>query len=125
MSKPKILEIEEKSVGTILYESDEGTSGDVTCSNLTKYKYIEILFKVNGSQKSIKVEISNGAQILLDGIDFWEEKLWFYTKVLQISGNKLIKVRQETYNFLDSTTWAPFGNSTSNDITIKKVIGYM
>lgn len=110
--------------GTVLYENETGTTGDIALSEkLSNYKYIKVFWKVGDNNKSEEVLVTLNKNINLSLIDFIDSKIWIHTKTMKMEDTKLTVKRYKEYSILDSSQWNPYGSS-SNSIAIVKVVGY-
>lgn len=123
MSEPLILKLK----GTVLYENETGTNGDVTLNdNIKNYKYIEIFYQVQKdgvAVKSEKVNVNLDNYVNLSLTDYINPYMWFHTKTMQMTETQLKVIRYKEYRFKDSTDWSPYGSEVDL-ILITKVVGY-
>lgn len=111
------LKVDGKNIlGTILYENETGTIGDITLNdNITNYKYIEI-YGYRGNRGVYAKARSNVPYILLNHQRIVNDLLYSYVKEFAINDN-ILKVEYSRFIF---------GESASSDdaIYVTQVIGY-
>ena len=118
MSKPKILEMQ----GTILYEDETGTTGNVTLSDsVANYDYIEIQCrKPDFIYSSGKLYNVNGKTISLNASYTTATHMYIYAKTITIN-EKQINVVRTNLTYLNQS-----GNALATDDSnfITRVVGY-
>lgn len=125
MSKPLILELKEKLEGTILYEDETGTNGNITFNKqIQEGDLIEIIYsrrRVDGTsviKATGKLPFSNGMEVDLD--------INYYSNAdNQQSISKAININKTGITVLGENSWSnvnPFG--FTNVIYILKVKKY-
>ncbi len=103
--------------------AEGSANGNVTLNdNASNYKYIDIMYAVDNLYKTVRVYAPNSKSAVLDIFDF-DNAIIMYTKTITISGTSVVVNRYKKYTIKDSTSWIPYGAS-SNDIYIKKIVGY-
>lgn len=119
-----INELKEEEDGTVLFEKEVGSTGDIALNdNLSNYKYIKVFWKVGDNNKSEEVLVTLDKNINLSLIDYIDGKIWLHTKTMTMEDTKLTVKRYKEYSITDSSQWTPYGSST-NSIAIVKVVGY-
>ena len=119
----------DKATPIVLYESSEGTTGDVTLSDdIANYDYLEIFYTDNqntlsGSQKVIPI---NGKSFLLTFVNNYKTASnvlynYLYIKKMTANNNILTKTL-ETYLQISGTTINSLVEA--NYVHITKVLGY-
>lgn len=111
-----------KMIGTVLYENEQGTTGNITLNDsVVNYDYIEIQCKrgefIYGSTKLSNV---NGKTISLGTNYCTSTQMYVYSKVISISGNVITAIRDKL-GYFDSN-----GVTFTEDDShyIKEVVGY-
>lgn len=115
--------LNKKLVGTVLYEDEAGTTGNITLSDsVANYDYIEFQCKrgefVYGSGKLSNI---NGKTISLGTNYTTSTQMYVYSKVITVLGNIITAVRANLAYFSNSSS-ASFSSDDSHYIV--KVIGY-
>lgn len=119
-----INELKEEEDGTVLFEKEVGSTGDIALNdNLSNYKYFKVFWKVGDNNKSEEVLVTLDKNINLSLIDYIDGKIWLHTKTMTMEDTKLTVKRYKEYSITDSSQWTPYGSST-NSIAIVKVVGY-
>ena len=118
-----INKIEEKLVGTVLYENEEGTTGDITLSDsVANYDYIEFQCKRGEFiYCSGKLSNINGKTISLSTNYTTSSQMYVYSKVITVLENVITAVRANLAYFSNSSS-ASFSSDDSHYIV--KVVGY-
>lgn len=121
MSKPKILELEEKLNGDILYNNSSGTLADITfTNNITTYKRLMIEY-FDESSKSIRISnvpvVLNRLFTLMNFYEGTENNYLFVAKI-KLESNKLVWNSNLRY-FLNSGI-----HEIDRKMFISKITGY-
>lgn len=121
MSKPKILELEEKLNGDILYNNSSGTSANITfTNNITTYKRLMIEY-FDESSKSICISnvpvVLNRVFTLMNFYEGTDNNYLFVAKI-KLESNKLVWNSNLRY-FLNSGM-----PETNRKMFISKITGY-
>jgi hypothetical protein len=108
--------------GTVLYESENGTTGNVTLSDsAANYDYISIEGRrTSHAYPSQKFYKPNGKTITLSSTYALNNDIYLYTKVINISGTQ-ITVLSSKLGYFNSSSMAVVSD-TDNYIT--RVVGY-
>ena len=113
--------LNEKLVGTVLYEDEEGTTGNITLSDsAANYDYIDFYCKRSTHVYTVRTYNPNGNTVSLSTNYCDGTYMYLYTKVITISGNVLTVVRSNLGYFNNDSTHAT--SDDSNFIT--KIVGY-
>ncbi len=120
MSKPLNLVLKEKIIGDILYEDEEGTTGEVTLNkDITNYKELEIYAKYGTRYICEKMPTVEGARIVLEIVQRTGTGIVYLRfSECTLQSNKITRL-----NFSELLA----GNTTYEDtdiISIYKVVGY-
>lgn len=115
--------LNKKLLGTVLYEDEVGTTGDITLSDsVANYDYIEIQCKrgefVYGSGKLSNI---NGKTISLSTNYTTSSQMYVYSKVITVLENVITAVRANLAYFSNSSSTS-FSSDDSHYIV--RVIGY-
>ena len=115
--------LNKKLVGTVLYEDEAGTTGDITLSDsVANYDYIEFQCKrgefVYGSGKLLN---TNGKTISLSTNYTTSSQMYVYSKVITVLENVITAVRANLAYFSNSSSTS-FSSDESHYIV--RVIGY-
>ena len=112
----------EKIVGTVLYEDEEGTLGDITLNDSAEnYDYIEIYYKTNNRSGSIKVSDFNDKNLILPIIIASTTAMVVLTKEITILGSTITKKSECQFlrHYTEGSTY-----TETDSIYIYKVVGY-
>lgn len=125
MSKPKILELKEKIEkleGTVLYENEEGNTGNLTLNyNSQNYSYADIFYvTTTGRTGSVRVKDLSKA-ISLPIIVTSSSTFVVVCKVIKFEGTTVKKVSEHQYM---RNTASQDSFTTTDVIAITRIIGY-
>lgn len=114
--------VNNKFIGTVLYDNSTGTSGNVTLSDsVANYDYIEIqATRTLYAYSSGKLYNVNGKTITLTSTYTTDEHFYVYSKTMNVSGNTLTAVSSKMIYMNDSMT----RYQVDNDNRIIRVVGY-
>ena len=116
-----INKVDEKLIGTVLYENATGTIGNITLSDsAANYDYIDFYCKRSTHVYTVRTYNPNGNTVSLSTNYCDGTYMYLYTKVITISGNVLTVVRSNLGYFNNDSTHAT--SDDSNFIT--KIVGY-
>lgn len=109
--------------GTILYESNDGTSENITLTDdSNNYNFIDVsFFGNNGSTDITRVyDISKGVNLLTANCNSSGTKIWFQTETITFLNNQLVRGTQAEVLLQQGVSIVPY----STTIKIFKVVGY-
>lgn len=115
--------LNEKINGNILYESNDGTSENITLTDdSNNYNFIDVsFFGNNGSTDITRVyDISKGVNLLTSNCNSSGTKIWFQTETITFLNNQLVRGTQAEVLLQQGVSIAPY----STTIKIFKVVGY-
>lgn len=115
--------LNEKIVGTVLYENETGITGDVTLSDsVANYDYIEIQSSKGNAflLSSARFYKPNGKKVVISGTYTENLEMYMYSKIVTINGNK-INVIKTNLIYMSNTSTQVMADD-SNCIT--RVVGY-
>lgn len=93
MSKPLILDLKEKINGTVLYENETGTAGNITfANNLNVYKRLKIEYFDESSKSICVAEIPVKFNQLFTLLNFHagETQTYLFVSKIKLESNLLI-----------------------------------
>ena len=113
--------LNKKLVGTVLYEDETGTTGNITLSDsAANYDYIDFYCKRSTHVYTVRTYKPNGNTVSLSTNYCDGTYMYLYAKVITISGNVLTVVRSNIGYFNNDGAHAT--SDDSNFIT--KIVGY-
>lgn len=131
MSKPRIVILEEKINGDILYESETGIKGDVPLNfNPTNYKRLEV---------ELKSDVLGESDIRLQATTIIKPKknvVYELPLIIGSSGGQLMRISVLGFSFTDTSMELKNSNvlqiytkviqaqSEENNVSVTRVIGY-
>lgn len=122
-----INEANNKTISTILYENENGATGNITLTrNVSNYNSLEIIYGCDGYYFYTKIYLPTNKNIGLLACycaDNTPERVYMYTSNYTIN-NSSVKFNYASNKYLtESNTVSSFG--TNSYVRIYKVIGYI
>lgn len=113
--------LNEKIMGTVLYDNEAGTTGDITLSdNADNYDYFDFHCKRSTHIYTVRVYKPNNNTVSLTSSFCDGTYIYVYTKILNISGTQITVVRSNLGYFDNNGSHA---GADDNNLIIK-VVGY-
>ncbi len=113
--------LNEKITGTVLYDKEAGTTGDITLSdNADNYDYFDFYCKRSTHIYTVRVYKPNNNTVSLSTNFCDGTYIYVYTKILNISGTQITVVRSNLGYFDNNGSHA----GTDDNNLIIKVVGY-
>lgn len=113
--------LNKKIMGTVLYNNEAGTTGNITLSdNAENYDYFDFICKRSTHEYTVRVYKPNNKTVSLTTSFTDGTYVYVYTKVLNVSGTQITVVRANIGYFNNTGSYAT--SDDSNFIT--KIVGY-
>ena len=113
--------LNEKITGTVLYDNEAGTTGDITLSdNADNYDYFDFYCKRSTHIYTVRVYKPNNNIISLSTSFCDGTYIYVYTKILNVSGTQITVVRANIGYFNNTGSYA----TTDDSNFITKIVGY-
>lgn len=116
-----INKVDEKLIGTVLYENAKGTGEDMTLSdNADNYDYFDFYCKRNTHIYTVRVYKPNNNTVSLTTSFCDGSYIYVYTKILNVSGTQITVVRANIGYFNNTGSYA----MTDDNNLVTKIVGY-